>query len=55
MSNDEREIAVDRGTEAVRDLPRAERLASRLCDQSRTTPNFVPGALSKGDLVEDYL
>jgi len=55
VSDDEREIAVDRGTEAARDLPRAERLASLLYDQSRATPNFDPGALGKGDLVEDYL
>ena len=55
VSDDEREIAVDQGTEAARDLPRAERLASLLYDQSRATPNFDPGALGKGDLVEDYL
>jgi hypothetical protein len=55
VSDDEREIAVDQGTEGARDLPRAERLASLLYDQSRATPNFDRGALGKGDLVEDYL
>ncbi len=55
VSDDEREIAIERATEAARDLPRAERLASLLYDQSRATPNFDSGALGKGDLVEDYL
>jgi len=55
VSDDEREIAVDRGTEAARDLPRAEHLASLLYDQSRAAPDFDPGALGNGDLVEDYL
>lgn len=41
--------------EATRDLPNAERLASLLYNQSRATPNSDPGALDKGDLVEDYL
>jgi hypothetical protein len=55
MSDDERELAVDQGTDAARDLPRAERLANLLYDQSRAAPDFDPGALGEGDLVEDYL
>jgi hypothetical protein len=55
VSDDQREIAVERGTEAGRDLPCAERFASLLYDQSRATPNFDPGTLGKGDLAKDYL
>lgn len=55
VSDDEREIAVERGTEAARDLPRAEHLANLLYDQSRAAPDFDPGDLGSGDLVEDYL
>ncbi|MDA8072340.1 MAG: hypothetical protein M0Z82_12285 [Actinomycetota bacterium] len=55
VSDDEREIAVEQGTEAARDLPRAERLASLLYDQSRSTPPFDPDALSQNDYVENYL
>lgn len=55
VSDDEREIAVDRGADAARDLPRAERLASLLYDQSRAAPDFDPDVLGKADLVEDYL
>ncbi len=55
VSDDEAQIAVDRGTDAARDLPRAERLANLLHDQSRAVPDFDPAALDKEDLVEDYL
>jgi len=37
-----------------RDLPRAERLANLLYEQSRSTPPFDPDALGSKDLVEDY-
>jgi hypothetical protein len=55
VSDDEREIAFEHGTEAARDLPRAERLANLLYDQSRAAPDFDPGDLGSGDLIEDYL
>lgn len=55
VSDIERELAVDQGTDAARDLPRAERLASLLYDQSRATPDFDPGGLGGKDFVEDYL
>ncbi len=55
VSADEAEIAVDRGADAARDLPRAERLARLLYDQSQAVPDFDPAALDKEDLVEDYL
>jgi len=55
VSDIEREFAVDQGTDAARDLPRAERLASLLFAQSRAAPDFEPGGLDGKDLVEDYL
>jgi hypothetical protein len=55
VSDDEREGAVERGTEASRDLPRAERLASLLYDQSRSMSPPGPHALAEKDYVEGYL
>lgn len=55
VSDDERELAVEQGNQAARDLPRAERLANLLYDQSRATPSFDPDDLGSRDLVEDYV
>lgn len=55
VSDEERGIAVERGTDAARDLPRAERLAALLYDQSRDTPSFDPQDHGAADFVEDYL
>lgn len=55
VSGEERGIAVERGTDAARDLPRAERLAALLYDQSRHTPAFDPEDHGEADFVEDYL
>jgi hypothetical protein len=55
VSSDEREDAVEQGAQASRDLPRAERLANLLYEQSRSTPPFDADALGPKDLVEDYL
>jgi hypothetical protein len=55
VSADEREHAVEQGGRAARKLPRAERLANLLYDQSRSTPSFDADALGPNDLVEDYL
>jgi hypothetical protein len=52
---EEREEAVEQGTRAARNLPRAERLANLLYEQSRSTPPFDADALGPKDLVEDYL
>ena len=54
-SAEEREEAVEQGIRSARDLPRAERLAGLLYQQSRTTPPFDPGAPGPEDLIEDYL
>jgi hypothetical protein len=48
VSDDEAQIAVDRGTDAARDLPRAERLANLLHDQSRAVPDFDLAAIVNG-------
>ena len=55
VSSDEREDGVEQGSRAARNLPRAERLANLLYEQSRSTPPFDPDALGRKDLVEDYL
>lgn len=55
VSAQERAVAVEQGGRSARDLPRAERLANSLYAQSRTTPAFDPTALSRRDLIEDYL
>lgn len=55
VSDEERQIAVEQGIEAARDLPRAERLATLLYEQARSTPAFEPDDLDEADFVEDYL
>jgi len=51
----QRDLTLDRGTEAARHLPRAERLANLLYQQSRRTPTFDWDTLASDDLVEDQL
>jgi hypothetical protein len=46
-----RDLAVDRGTTASRDLPRAERLANLLYEQSLATATVNRAALSSRDIV----
>lgn len=55
ISSDDSADAVDRATEASVDLPKAEKLASLLYDQSRLAPDFVPDDIADEDWVEDYL
>ena len=55
VDDSQRDLALDRGTDAARDLPRAERLAKLLYQQSRRTPSFDWDALAPGDLLEDQL
>ncbi len=55
VSAEEREDAVEQGSRAARNLPRAERLTNLLYDQSRSTPPFDANALGPKDLVETYL
>ncbi len=55
VSSDERKDAIEQGSSAARNLPRAERLTNLLYEQSRSTPPFDPDALGRKDLVENYL
>lgn len=55
VSAEEREDAVEQGSRAAKDLPRAERLANLLYEQSRSTAPFDANALGPTDLVETYL
>lgn len=50
-----RDLAVDRGTTASRDLPRAERLANLLYEQSLATATVNRAALSPSDIVGEDL
>lgn len=50
-----RDLAVDQGTSASRDLPRAERLANLLYKQSLATADVNRAALSSRDIVGEDL
>jgi hypothetical protein len=52
---DARDLAVDRGTKASRDLPRAERLANLLNEQSLATATADRAGLRSGDVVGEDL
>lgn len=54
LDTDAVEIAVERGGEAARDLPKAERLSGLLFDQSRKT-TIHADALDDDAYVDDYL
>lgn len=47
--------AAERGGEAARDLPRAERLASLLYALARTAPDVDPGTVADVDWVDDQV
>ena len=47
--------ASERGGDAARDLPRAEKLAGLLYEQARTTPKFEPDDVGDDDWIDDYL
>jgi len=55
IDDEQRDVALDRGSDAARDLPRAEKLAKLLYGQSRRTPPFDPEALPDDGYVEDQL
>lgn len=50
-SADTAQDAAEQGAQAARDLPRAERLASLLYEQSRATPDVDPAQLTDTDMV----
>jgi hypothetical protein len=50
------EIALERATDAARDLPKADKLAGLLYDLSRRAPHIGdPNAIADEDWVEDFL
>jgi len=55
VSDEERGEAVERGARSARELPRAQRLATLLSEQSRAAPPCDPDMLGPDDLIEDYL
>jgi len=55
ISEDERADAVERGGDAARELPRADRLGELLHDEMAKTPPFDPEDVPGQDWVEDFL
>lgn len=55
ISADERADAVERGDDAARELPRADRLGELLHDEMAKTPPFDPDDIPDEHWVEDYL
>ena len=55
ISEDERADAVERGGDAARELPRADRLGELLHDEMAKTPPFDPEDVPDEDWVEDFL
>ena len=55
VSESERDLAMDQGARAARDLPRADHLANLLYKQCAEVPDFDPDTLDKEDIAEDYL
>jgi len=55
VSEDERDLAMDQGARAARDLPRADHLANLLYKQCAEVPDFDPDALDEEDVLEDQL
>jgi hypothetical protein len=55
ISEDERADAVERGGDAARELPRADRLGELLHDEMVKTPPFDPDDIPDEDWVEDFL
>ncbi|MCL5053846.1 MAG: hypothetical protein M1447_08570 [Gammaproteobacteria bacterium] len=55
VSESERDLAMDQGARAARDLPPAEHLANLLYKQCAEVPDCDPDALDEEDTVEDQL
>jgi hypothetical protein len=56
IDDDALAVAVDRGGEAARDLPKADKLAGLLWDLAQRAPRIDdPDAVADEDWVEDYL
>jgi hypothetical protein len=55
ISDEERADAVERGDDAARELPRADRLGELLHDEMAKTPPFDPDEITDEHWVEDFL
>ena len=55
ITNEQQAVAIERGTDAARDLPRAEKLAGLLYEEARKLPKFRPDDVGDEDWIEDYL
>ncbi len=55
ISEDERADALERGGDAARELPRAERLGQLLHDEMEKTPRFDPDDVPDEHWIEDFL
>jgi hypothetical protein len=56
IDDDALEIAVERATDAARDLPKADKLSGLLYDLTRRTPHIGdPDVIADEDWVEDFL
>ncbi len=56
IDNDALEIALERGADAARDLPKADKLSGLLYELTRRDPNIVdPDTIADEDWVEDFL
>ncbi len=55
VTDDQVADATERGTDAARDLPRAEKLAGLLDEEARKLPRFDQEAVGDEDWIEDYL
>jgi hypothetical protein len=55
ISEEDRSDAVERGGEAARELPRADRLGSLLHEVMEKTPPFDPEDIPKENWIEDFL
>ncbi len=55
ISEDERADALERGGDAARELPRADRLGQLLHDEMEKTPRFAPDDIPDEHWIEDFL
>jgi len=55
ISEDERADALERGGDAARELPRADRLGQLLHDEMEKTPRFDPDDIPDEHWIEDFL
>lgn len=55
ITDEQQADAVERGVDAARDLPRADKLGEYFYEATRTAPSFDPDDIPDEDWVEDHL